>query len=681
VDPNVQIADLVADPVARALATGGTPHPRIPLPIALYPDRGNSRGIDFSDEASLRALDVDLAAVPAQFAAMPILGDSSPAPRGEAVTITNPCDRRDIVGTAVGATAADVARAVEIATTAGAAWSGIAASERAVCLERAADLLESERATLIALATREAGKTLSNAVGEVREASDFCRYYAGEARRTLDGAQALGPIACIAPWNFPLAIFAGQVSAALAAGNPVLAKPAEQTPLIAAAAVALFHRAGVPRAALQLLTGTGETVGATLVADPRIAGVLFTGSTAVAQAINRTLALRADDALLVAETGGQNAMIVDSSALSEQVVVDALSSAFDSAGQRCSALRILCLQDDIADRVMVMLKGAMQELRIGDSARLATDVGPVIDAQAQAMLAAHVARMRAAGADVFQLPLPSECSHGTYFPPTLISLPDLRALTGEVFGPVLHVVRFRQGQLAQLLDAINATGYGLTHGVQTRIDETVEAVCARIRAGNIYVNRNIVGAVVGVQPFGGDRLSGTGPKAGGPHYLPRLVKGAPPSLPADVNAGTTLPGPTGETNTLYLRPRGRVACIADTEGALTEQARAATATGNVALLAASALGERVRKTVGGRCELVPDPLAAEPDAVLFAGAQVAAQEMRRKLAALPGAIVPLIVAGTGGYDALRLVCERTITINTTASGGNASLLSLTETSD
>jgi RHH-type proline utilization regulon transcriptional repressor/proline dehydrogenase/delta 1-pyrroline-5-carboxylate dehydrogenase len=303
----------------------------------------------------------------------------------------------------------------------------------------------------------------------------------------------------------------------------------------------------------------------------------------------------------------------------------------------------------------------------------------VIDADAQAMLAAHVARMRAAGAEVFQLPLPAECSHGTYFAPTLITLPDLRALTAEVFGPVLHVVRFPQGQLPQLLDAINATGYGLTHGVQTRIDETVEAVCARVRAGNIYVNRNIVGAVVGVQPFGGDRMSGTGPKAGGPHYLERLVNGAPPPLPADVNAGVSLPGPTGETNTLYLRPRGRIACVAETESALTAQARAAVATGNVALLAASALGDRVRRLVGAGCELVPDLLAAGPDAVLFAGDADAAHALRRKLAALPGAIVPLVVANANGYDASRLVCERMITINTTASGGNASLLSLAET--
>ena len=678
VDPNVDIAELVADPVARALETGGTPHPRIPLPIALYPDRRNSQGIDFSDETALRALDRELAMVPAQFEAQPLLGDSTPATAKERLTLTNPCDRRQIVGTVIEATAADVAHAIDLAITLGAAWSNTPASERAACLERAADLLEGERATLIALAAREAGKTLGNAVGEVREAADFCRYYAGQARRTLAGASPLGPIACIAPWNFPLAIFVGQVGAALAAGNPVLAKPAEQTPLIAAAAVQLFHRAGVPAAALQLLTGRGETVGAALVGDPRIAGVLFTGSTAVAQLINRTLALRATDAVLVAETGGQNAMVVDSSALSEQVVADALASAFDSAGQRCSALRILCLQDDIADRVVTMLKGAMQELRIGDTARLATDIGPVIDGEAHAMLTAHVARMRATGADGVPVATARRCRHGTYFPPTLIMIPDIRALTAEVFGPVLHVVRFRQGDLGSLLDSINATGYALTHGVQTRIDETVEAIVARIRAGNIYVNRNIIGAVVGVQPFGGDHLSGTGPKAGGPHYLPRLVKGAPPSLPADVNAGEELPGPTGETNTLYLRPRGRVACVAEIEGELAAQARAATATGNIALLAASAIGNRVRAMAGIRCELVPDPLAAEPDVVLFAGTVAVEAELRRKLAALPGPIVPLVVAEAGGYDATRLLSERTVTINTTASGGNASLLSLAE---
>ncbi len=678
VDPDVSIAELVADPVARALETRGTPHPRIPLPIALFPDRRNSRGIDFSDETELRSLDHAMSGVPASFAAQPLLGDDAPASSGPPVEITNPSERSDVVGTVVEASAADVTHAVNVASKSGMAWAAVPAADRAAHLESVADLLESERATLIALAVREAGKTLGNAVGEVREAVDFCRYYAGQARRELDGAKALGPLVCIAPWNFPLAIFVGQISAALAAGNPVLAKPAEQTPLIAAIAVQLFHRAGVPRSALQLLPGRGETVGAALVADPRIAGVLFTGSTTVAQLINRTLAERADDPVLIAETGGQNAMVVDSSALPEQVVADALASAFDSAGQRCSALRVLCLQDDVADHMLEMLKGAMQELRIGNPALLVTDVGPVIDADARALLEAHVARMRAAGADVFQLPLPPECAQGTFFPPTLIALSDIRLLTAEVFGPVLHVVRYAQGDLAATLDAINATGYGLTHGVQTRIDETVEEVCARINAGNIYVNRNIVGAVVGVQPFGGDRMSGTGPKAGGPHYLTRLVAKTPAPLPDDVNAGITLPGPTGETNTLYLRPRGRVACIAATESELSEQARVATRTGNLAVLPATAAGRQVLAMRDIRAELVADPIAAGPDVVLFAGSADAAHALRQKLAALPGALVPMISAKDGAYDAARLVSERTITINTTASGGNASLLSLAE---
>jgi RHH-type proline utilization regulon transcriptional repressor/proline dehydrogenase/delta 1-pyrroline-5-carboxylate dehydrogenase len=524
------------------------------------------------------------------------------------------------------------------------------------------------------LAVREAGKTFANAVGEVREAADFCRYYAAQARRELGGTTPRGPMACIAPWNFPLAIFTGQISAALAAGNPVLAKPAEQTPLIAAEAVRIFHRAGIPTSALQMLPGRGETVGAALVADPRIAGVLFTGSTAVAQLINRTLANRRDDPVLIAETGGQNAMIVDSSALPEQAVADALMSAFDSAGQRCSALRVFCVQDDVADRVLPMLEGAMRELKIGDTRSLATDVGPVIDREAQANLDDYIAHCRATGASVFQLPLPSECASGTFVAPALIEIDHPERLTREVFGPVLHVVRFRDGELPQLIDALNAAGYGLTHGIQTRIDETVDLVCKRIRAGNIYVNRNIIGAVVGVQPFGGEALSGTGPKAGGPHYLWRLVRETPPPTGDKV----MLPGPTGETNTLLLRPRGRIACLASTEAELMTQARLATQLGNAALLAASAMAARVRDKIGGQCVAVADPLAAAPDAVLFAGTDDDAAALRKRLAAQDGPLVPLIVARDGVYDATRLVSERTLTINTTASGGNASLLSLEE---
>jgi RHH-type proline utilization regulon transcriptional repressor/proline dehydrogenase/delta 1-pyrroline-5-carboxylate dehydrogenase len=677
VDPAIGIAELVADPVAQARKTGGTPHPRIPLPPALYAERKNSRGIDFADESELLGLERELDRARPEAHATPLVADAgqgSPSPS----EIFNPADRRDRVGSVSEASLADVECAVGMALGDGMAWARAPVGERAACLERAADLIEQERAALITLLVREAGRTLANAQGEIREAADFCRYYASEARRQLADANARGPLVCIAPWNFPLAIFTGQIAAALAAGNAVVAKPAEQTPLVGAAAIALLHLAGVPRAALQFLPGRGETVGAALVADPRIAGVLFTGSTTVARTIQRTLAARSDEPVLIAETGGQNAMIVDSSALPEQVVVDAIASAFDSAGQRCSALRVLCLQNDIADRLLSMLKGAMAELVIGDPRRLDTDVGPVIDADALSALEAHVARMHASGARVYQLGLPEACAHGTFFPPTLIEIARMGELRGEVFGPILHVLRFREGELAALIADINATGFALTHGIQTRIDETVDAICARVRAGNIYVNRNMIGAVVGVQPFGGEGLSGTGPKAGGPHYLRRLVAAAPPSSAAQVASSLTLPGPTGETNTLALVPRGRVGCIADRDDALEAQLRLVGATGNVAVLATEA-HERLAVRLGVRCERVPDVLAAPLEAVLFAGSAERAREARVALAAREGAIVALIrVDAEHTGDPLLLLSERTISINTTASGGNASLLSLME---
>jgi len=678
VDPAVGIAALVADPIAQARATGGAPHPRIPLPGALYADRRNSRGIDFADETALARLQSDLATAAAPAMAEPLIAEASPEARSP-LPIDNPADRSERVGSVVEASPTDAARACAAAAQAGKAWSATPVDERAACLERAADLIERDRAALIALLVREAGRTLGNAADEIREAADFCRYYASIARRSLAEAKPRGPLVCIAPWNFPLAIFAGQIAAALAAGNPVLAKPAEQTPLVGAAAIGLLHRAGVPRAALQFLPGRGETVGAALVADPRIAGVLFTGSTAVARTIQRALAARGDDPVLVAETGGQNAMIVDSSALPEQVVSDAIASAFDSAGQRCSALRVLCLQSDIAERVLAMLKGAMAELAIGDPRRLETDVGPVIDAEARAALEAHVARLRATGAPVTQLGLPPECASGTFYPPTLIEIGRMSDLTSEVFGPILHVLRFREGELPRLIADINATGYGLTHGIQTRIDETVYAVCARIRAGNIYVNRNMIGAVVGVQPFGGEGLSGTGPKAGGPHYLRRLVELAPGVPPAEIASSITLPGPTGEANSLALVARGRVACIADGDEALAAQLRLAGRTGNVALLSRSERNRKLAAQCAVPCEFVSDVLRADPDAVLFAGTEDAGRQTRQALAAREGPIVPLVrVDALHPGDPLRLVCERTVSINTTASGGNASLLSLAE---
>ena len=406
-------------------------------------------------------------------------------------------------------------------------------------LEGGADRLEADVERLVTLLVREAGKTCANAVSEVREAVDFLRYYAQQVRRDFDNAthRPLGPVVCISPWNFPLAIFTGQVAAALAAGNPVLAKPAEQTPLVAAEAVRALRAAGVPRAVLQLLPGRGETVGATLVGDRRVEGVLFTGSTEVARLLQKNLAGRLGahgrPVPLVAETGGQNAMVVDSSALAEQVVADVVNSAFDSAGQRCSALRVLCVQRDLAPRLMTMLEGALRELSVGDTRALAVDVGPVIDEEARAGIERHIEAMDAAGRRVLQHGGKSEATaHGSFVLPTVIEIARLAELEREVFGPVLHVLRYDREDLAALLGQINATGYGLTLGVHTRIDETVAQVVDAAHAGNIYVNRNVVGAVVGVQPFGGEGLSGTGPKAGGPLYLLRLLRRAPTTMPA-----------------------------------------------------------------------------------------------------------------------------------------------------
>ena len=573
-------------------------------------------------------------------------------------------------------------------------------------------------AELMALAVREAGKSLPNAIAEIREAVDFLRYYAAQAKDAT-AAQALGPVTCISPWNFPLAIFTGQVAAALAAGNVVLAKPAEQTPLIAHRAVQLFHEAGIPAAALQLLPGRGEVVGAALTGDARVKGVIFTGSTEVAQLINRTLAKRGEvegaDIPLVAETGGQNALIVDSSALPEQVVQDVLSSAFDSAGQRCSALRVLFLQDDIADKTIRMLKGALGELRVGSPDRLATDIGPVIDAEAQRNLLAHIERMKATAKNHFALELPaSVTSQGTFVPPTVLEIGSLDELKHEVFGPVLHIVRYRRADLGKVVDSINATGYGLTLGVHSRIDETIDFITTRAHVGNIYVNRNIVGAVVGVQPFGGEGKSGTGPKAGGPLYLKRLQRGAAPLLehnrkayPALVSllvwarthghahivqlgerytrtqlngSELVLPGPTGERNTLAFCPRGAVLCAADTLPAMLNQLAAALATGNRAYVLA------------GAGLAVPDDLPAEvKDRIRFVGAADVAQcdfqialvetglkgALRSQLAARPDAIVGIVdTDGNAPVDLWRLVAERALCVNTTAAGGNASLMTL-----
>ncbi|RFB71331.1 MULTISPECIES: trifunctional transcriptional regulator/proline dehydrogenase/L-glutamate gamma-semialdehyde dehydrogenase [unclassified Herbaspirillum] len=720
VDEDVSLEKLVADPIDTVLAQGGLPHPVIALPNHIYgSERRNSAGIDLSNESKLLALDQKFKSFSAHtWTAEPILASQSIGT--EPQEVRNPADHRELVGHVIKASLEDVQSALNSATDYAAIWQQTDSNERAQMLERAADMMEENIAEFMALAIREAGKSLPNFIAEVREAVDFLRYYAVQSREEAH-SQGLGPVVCISPWNFPLAIFIGEVSAALAAGNVVLAKPAEQTSLIAYRAVQLLHEAGVPRAALQFVPGKGSVVGNALTGDARVKGVIFTGSTEVAQLINKTLASRSGvdngELALIAETGGQNAMIVDSSALAEQVVIDVLSSAFDSAGQRCSALRVLCLQEDIADRTLEMLKGAMQELRIGRPDCLATDIGPVIDAGAQKGLLDHIERMRKTAKSVYQLPLDALCEHGTFVPPTVIEINDLAQLQREVFGPVLHVLRYRRNELPQLVGAINATGYGLTLGVHSRIDETIDFVARSAHVGNIYVNRNIVGAVVGVQPFGGEGKSGTGPKAGGPLYLKRLQKDA--LLHGDLARSTSssqtnalvdemaswaishghtklaaimgdyqcesllarcvnLPGPTGERNTLAFAPRGLILCVASDVATLLNQISAAFATGNsvvvdtsTSALLPAGLPKKVRAAIQCSDELDKLPLQAALVDLDTSNA------WRGRLADRDGALVPLIVCTENKAIPLwRLVAERALCVNTTAAGGNASLMTI-----
>ncbi|QNQ07868.1 bifunctional proline dehydrogenase/L-glutamate gamma-semialdehyde dehydrogenase PutA [Sphingomonas alpina] len=533
-DADQPVEAIIADPVAATAALDVRRNPRIPLPSELFaPERLNSAGIDLSDPLVRAPLMVRLTALEAKHPiAAPIIGGKTL--KGSKVPVTAPFDRSITVGHVVEATPEAVAQAVTLAHDAQPDWDAAGVDVRADALEAAANLYEKHTDELLSLCVREAGKTVPDAILELREAVDFLRYYAVEARRQFGPADPLpgptgesntltlhgrGVIAAISPWNFPLAIFTGQIAAALAAGNSVVAKPAGQTPLIAARAVELLHQAGIPGDVLNLLPGDGK-VGAALVAHPGIGGVVFTGSTNTARSINLTLAQRTGPIVpLIAETGGQNAMIVDSSALSEQVTRDVVQSAFQSAGQRCSALRVLYLQDDIADGVLEMISGAMRALTIGDPRKLSTDVGPVIDAAARASLQKHSNEL--SGAVVCRLDLP--VGQGNFVAPAAFSIPAISALSQEHFGPLLHVVRFAAENLDAVIDAINATGFGLTLGVHSRIDTTIERIVARARVGNIYVNRNQIGAVVGSQPFGGEGLSGTGPKAGGPHYLARFA--------------------------------------------------------------------------------------------------------------------------------------------------------------
>ncbi len=663
VDPGVRAETIARDPFADL--EQARPPQGLNAPDRIHgPDRKAAQGVDLSDPAELARIDQ------LRQAATPDAGPMTvSAGQGTWHVVHNPATGQ-AVAQAQWADVAWVAQAVGDAQP----WRAPVA-ERARILCAAADLFEQEQGPLFAALAREAGKTLPDAVGELREAVDFLRYYAAQARMQPDSSP-LGRIVAISPWNFPLAIFTGQIAAALAMGNAVLAKPAEQTPLVAAMAVRLLHRAGVPRAALQLLPGAGGTVGAALTRDPRVDGVVFTGSTATAHRIRATMAAHLDPgAPLVAETGGLNAMIVDSTALPEQVVRDVLASAFQSAGQRCSALRCLYLQDDIAPQILTLLQGAMDELTLGDPWHLSTDIGPVIDLPAQTAILTYIEQARSQGRVLHQR---AAGDQGHFVPPTLISVSGIADLQHEVFGPVLHVARFRADQIGQVIADINATGYGLTFGLHSRIDARVQQICDRITAGNLYVNRNQIGAVVGSQPFGGQGLSGTGPKAGGPLYLSRFT--ASPTVrtdtawtrPADLQDVTQrllrltqrpavsraqMPGPTGEANVLTTLARGPILCLGPGRAAQARQMQQVTALGGNAVAAEGAIPATALTTL---------PALA---GVIWWGDQ--ARDHAAALAARPGPIVPLI---TGVPDLAHIAQERHLCIDTTAAGGNVSLL-------
>ncbi|OOR90102.1 bifunctional proline dehydrogenase/L-glutamate gamma-semialdehyde dehydrogenase [Moraxella caviae] len=713
VDENVSIDELVVSPLDSIDVNNITPNPLTPNPSHIYANnRLNSRGIDLSNEHVLAALEADMSAAShIEFNVQSIT--HYPAAHSPAHAVLNPADHSDVVGHVAFIKPEAVADTISTAIAAQTSWQQTTPSQRAAILRKFADTLESQKhmALLMMMAGREAGKTLPNAIAEVREAVDFCRYYADETER-LNLSAPLGTVVAISPWNFPLAIFVGEVVSALAAGNTVVAKPAEQTSLIAHLAVSWLHEAGVPTDVLQLVLGAGD-VGAALTADTRINGVIFTGSTDVAKRINTLLAKREDNPVLIAETGGMNAMIVDSTALAEQVCTDVLASAFDSAGQRCSALRILCVQEDVADHMVEMIKGAMDELVVNNPALLATDVGPVIDKEAQDNLNNHINALKQI-APYHEVAIKSTAASSTFVAPIMFELKDLSQLKKEVFGPVLHVVRFAAHELDDLIDNINSKGFALTHGIHSRIDGTIAHICDRIEAGNVYINRNIVGAVVGVQPFGGHAMSGTGPKAGGPFYLQRLSTLDAWDLPvldyparvdevslkavldmanemglsdaelsdlqacADTarqnslnHARSTLAGPTGEANTLSWHAPKAVTLYGG---------NLAKATNALAVLAANGVQAHVtpEHPLAIWAEHFDDVLQVKEqqgvdanDIIVALSAMPSAEQER--LAGLDGAIRRVIHA-ENGLDMARLYHEVSRSHNTTAAGGNASLM-------
>ncbi|MDG6305137.1 bifunctional proline dehydrogenase/L-glutamate gamma-semialdehyde dehydrogenase PutA [Glaesserella parasuis] len=716
VDENLSIDDLACDPVAKAQITAGTMHPKIPLPVKLFAEqRQNSKGYDLTDAIHLKTLEAELNQFASQqYRAEPqIAGEKTENLHSRQVH--NPANIAEVVGEVIEATENDVAKAFAVAEQFKAEWQNTSPIVRAEALEKMADLMEANMPQLFDLAVREAGKTLNNAIAEVREAVDFCRYYAKEVRQNPEGYRnPRGIVVAISPWNFPLAIFVGEVSSALVAGNVVLAKPAEQTSLMAYYAVSLFHQAGIPEQALQCLTGSGKVIGSALVSDPRVNGVIFTGSTDTAKNINRNLQKSAHIVPLIAETGGQNAMIVDSSALGEQVVADILNSAFDSAGQRCSALRVLYLQRDVAEHILTMLKGAMAELKVGRPQNLNTDVGPVIDKVAQERLLNHIDEMKKVAKSCYQVPIDPELSQtGIFVPPTLLEIEHINQLKHEVFGPVLHVIRFDADNLPQVMADINSTGFGLTSGLHSRIDETVDLWLESIYAGNLYVNRNTVGAVVGVQPFGGMGLSGTGPKAGGPLYLQRLVNrcewtlsGLEGGKPADTSglltgiqavlSGTELQnaqdliaslsrqsplgkvfkmqGITGEVNFMQFEARP---VIAIGNGSLEQQIQALIAVvvsgSRAAVHSNSPLAKQAQHFAG--LVIISNDFNSLANLSSLIVLEPLSLEEKAHYAERTGAILTYVENLDLALSLFPLLHEKAISINTAAAGGNASLMS------
>lgn len=726
VDTDIAPETVAQDPFELLSSTASKPSHAIAHPEALFGEhRRNAKGWDITDLTTMQQIDQQRTPFKHhQWQAKPMIAGHHASAASQPVY--NPADPDDVVGHVVMAQPDDIEHALVAAQQGFTAWSQCSAQARAECLRRLADLYEQHAAELFALTCREAGKIMLDAVGEVREAVDFARYYADEAERCAAEGEARGVIVCISPWNFPLAIFSGQVLAALAAGNAVIAKPAEQTPLIAARAVSLMHEAGIPQDALQLVPGDGRSIGAALVSDARVSGVAFTGSTATAQHINRAMAAHlSPHAPLIAETGGLNAMIVDSTALPEQAVRDILASAFQSAGQRCSALRVLYVQEDIADNLLTMLYGAMDELALGDPWQLATDIGPVIDEAAQTKIEQHCNGFAAQGAVEKRLAVPQT---GRFVAPTVIRVAGIEALQEEIFGPVLHVATFKAEEIDRVIDAINSKGFGLTFGLHTRVDSRVNRIVERVDVGNVYVNRNQIGAVVGSQPFGGEGLSGTGPKAGGPHYVKRLMQTstednaaaegeavAAPSVdesllthalhtltalptldeplvvlrevfdPALVQRATLmaeqiLPGPTGETNRMTLHPRGSILCLGPNDADLQKQVCFALAQGNRVVVIATTLPSWVDTIVAAGlpvtvCEgvLAADALQQVPvlDAIASFADDETCAAYRCMLAQRPGMLVPLITERNAPE---RYVLERHLCVDTTAAGGNASLI-------